>query len=171
MSVLVISSHWAPPVATQFSVLSQTFVKVRAPPVATLLFHLISSHHFSWHRLWRHSFLLFGHRQWRPLSFHVTAAFLWAPPVATQFSALSQTFVKVRSSCDPFVPFDFIASFLWAPPVATQFSVVRAPPVSTLVSSFHFITSFLWAPPAATQFSVVRAPPVATLVSSFHFVS
>ena len=63
---IIASCLWAPPVATQFSVLSQTFVKVRAPPVATLLFHLISSHHFSWHRLWRHSFLLFGHRQWRP---------------------------------------------------------------------------------------------------------
>ena len=61
----------------------QTFVKVRAPPVATPLFHLISSHHFSGHRLWRHSFLLFGHRQWRPFSRHITASFLWAPPVAT----------------------------------------------------------------------------------------
>ena len=49
----------------------------------------------------------------------------------------------------------FIASFLWAPPVATQFSVVRAPPASTLASSFQFITSFLWAPPVATQFSVL----------------
>ena len=57
--------------------------------------------------------------------------------------------------------------YIWAP----QFSVVRAPPVATLVSSFHFITSLLWAPPVATQFSVlsqtfvkVRAPPVATLL-------
>ena len=41
------------------------------------------------------------------------------------------------ASGDPFVPFDFIASFLWAPPVATQFSVVRAPPVATLVITFH----------------------------------
>ena len=55
--------------------------------------------------------------------------------------------------------------YIWAP----QFSVVRAPPVATLVSSFHFITSLLWAPPVATQFSVlsqtflkVQAPPVAT---------
>ena len=48
--------------------LSQTFVKVRAPPVATLLFHLISSHHFS------------GHHLWRPLSYHFIASFLWAPP-------------------------------------------------------------------------------------------
>ncbi len=77
--------------------LSQTFVKVRAPPVATLLFHLISSHLFSWHRLWRHSFLLFGHRQWRPLSFHITASFLWAPPVATQFSFLSYSELYVRA--------------------------------------------------------------------------
>ena len=103
MATLVSSFHfvssylWAPPVASQFSVLSQTFVKVRAPPVATLLFHLISSHHFSWHRLWRHSFLLFGHRQWRPLSFHITASFLWAPPVATQFSCLSYSELYVRA--------------------------------------------------------------------------
>ena len=62
----ITSFLWAPPVATQFSVLSQTFVKVRAPPVATLLFHLISSHRFSGHHLWRHSFLFFGHRRWRP---------------------------------------------------------------------------------------------------------
>ena len=52
--------------ATQFSVLSHTFVKVRAPPVATLLFHLISSHRFSGHHLWRHSFLFLGHCRWRP---------------------------------------------------------------------------------------------------------
>ena len=70
-------------------------------------------------------------------SFQFITSFLWAPPRVTQFFALSQTFVKVRSSCDPFVPFDFIASFLWAPPVATQFSVVRAPPVGTLVITFH----------------------------------
>ena len=84
------------------------FSVVRAPPVATLA-----------------------------SSFHFVTSFLWAPPVATQFSVLSQTFVKVRASCDPFVPFDFIASFLWAPPVATQFSVVWAPPVTTLVISLH----------------------------------
>ena len=99
----------APLVATQFSV-------VRAPPVATLVSFFISSHHFSGHRLWRLSFLsvtdfcessgaaigdpfvplyfialhiLFGDRHWRPLSFHITASFLWAPPVATQFSCLS----------------------------------------------------------------------------------
>ena len=40
---------WAPPVATQFSVLSHAFVNVRAPPVATLLFHLISAHYFETH--------------------------------------------------------------------------------------------------------------------------
>ena len=79
------------------------FSVVRAPPVSTLV-----------------------------SSFQFITSFLWAPPVATQFSVLSQTFVKVRASCDPFVPFDFIASFLWAPPVATQFSAVRAPPVATL---------------------------------------
>ena len=74
VATLVSSFHfitsllWAPPVATQFSVLSQTFVKVQAPPVANLLFHLISSHHFS------------GHHLWRPLSYHFIASFLWAPP-------------------------------------------------------------------------------------------
>ena len=52
---------------------------------------------FSGHRLWRHSFLLFGHRQWRPLSFHITASFLWAPPVATQFSSLSYSELYVRA--------------------------------------------------------------------------
>ena len=93
----IASFLWAPPVATQFSVLSQTFVKVQAPPVATLLFHLISSHHFSGHRLWRHSFLLFGHRQWRPLSFHITASFLWGPSVATEFSCLSHSELYVRA--------------------------------------------------------------------------
>ena len=31
----------------------------------------------------------------------------------------------------------------WAPAVATQFSVLQAPPVATLVISFHFIASFL----------------------------
>ena len=66
--------------------------------------------------------------------------------------------------------------YIRAPPAATQFSVVRAPPVATLVSSFHFVSSYLWAPPVASQFSVlsqtfvkVRAPPVATLL--FHLIS
>jgi len=27
----------------------------------------------SGHRLWQHSFLLFGHCQWRPLAFHIPA--------------------------------------------------------------------------------------------------
>ena len=98
----VSSFLWAPPVATQFSVLSKNIHKVRAPPVATLLFHLISSPHFSGHRLWRLSFLLFGHRQWRPLSFHITASFLWALSVATQFSYLS-----------------YSELYVWAPSVAT----------------------------------------------------
>ena len=52
---------------------------------------------FFGHRLWRHSFLLFGHRQWPPLSFHITASFLWAPPVATQFSFLSYSELYVRA--------------------------------------------------------------------------
>jgi len=86
----ITSFLWVPPVATQFSVLSQTFVTVRPPPVATLLFHLI----FLW-ALWPLSFLLFRHRHWRPLSFHVTASFLWAPPVATQFSVLSYSVLYV----------------------------------------------------------------------------
>ena len=68
-----------------------------APPVTILLFHLISSHHFSGHCLWRLSFLLFGHRQWRPLSFYITASFLWAPTVATQFSCLSYSELYVRA--------------------------------------------------------------------------
>ena len=42
------------------------------------------------------------------------------------------------------VPSSFHLSFLWAPPAANQLSVLRAPPVSTLVSSCHLITSFLW---------------------------
>ena len=63
------------------------FSLVRVPTVATLLHSsTISSHHFCVHRLWRLSFLLFGHRQWRPLCFHFIPShfvFLWAPPVAT----------------------------------------------------------------------------------------
>ena len=73
----------------------------------------ISSLHFSGHRLWRLSFLF-----------------------VTDFCESSGA-----ASGDPFVPFDFIASFLLAPPVATQFSVVRAPPVATLVISYHRIIS------------------------------
>ncbi len=43
------------------------FFLVRVPLVTTLLHSsMISSHHFSVHRLWRLSFLLFRHRQWRP---------------------------------------------------------------------------------------------------------
>ena len=38
-----------------------TYISGSAPPVATLLLHLISSHHFSGHRLWRLGFL-FRHR-------------------------------------------------------------------------------------------------------------
>ena len=49
----IASFLWAPPVATQFSV-------VWAPPVATLHSHFISSQHFCGHRLWQLSFL-FGH--------------------------------------------------------------------------------------------------------------
>ena len=97
---------------------------VWAPPVATLDSFFSSSHHFSGHRLWRLSFLsdtdfcessgaaigdpfvplyfialhiLFGDRHWRPLSFHITASFLWAPPVATQFSCLSHSELYVRA--------------------------------------------------------------------------
>ena len=42
------------------------------------------------------------------------------------------------------VPSSFHLSFLWAPPAANQLFVLRAPTVSTLVSSCHLITSFLW---------------------------
>ncbi len=130
VATLVISCLWAPPVATQFSV-------VRARQCRPLWFHIISSHHFSGHRLWRISFLFcrricfrFGHRQWRPfyilhlISSHFSEHRLWrlsflfchilfsyqarAPPVATLLH----------------IAFDFIASFIWAPPVATQFSVL-----------------------------------------------
>ena len=52
---------------------------------------------FFGHRLWRHSFLLFGHRQWPPSSFQITASLLWAPPVATQFSYLSDSELYVRA--------------------------------------------------------------------------
>ena len=118
----IASFLWAPPAATQFSV-------VWAPPVATLV-----------------------------NSFHVVSSFLWAPTVATQFSVLSQTFVKVRAPpvAYPFVPFDFIASCLWAPPVATQFSVVRAPPVATLVISYHRIISVGTACGDSVFFSVIQ---------------
>ena len=60
--------------------------------------------HFPGHRLWRLSFLWFGHRQWRSLSFHFSSSHHFSG-VATQFSVLSEctnTFVKV-----------------WVPPVAT----------------------------------------------------
>ena len=66
------SCLWAPPVAIQFSVLSQythvyihtythTYTHIceaRAPPVATLSFQLNSSFPVSGYRLWRFSFLL-----------------------------------------------------------------------------------------------------------------
>ena len=69
--------------------------------------------------------------------------------------------------------------------MATQFSIVWAPPVATLVMSYHriisvgtacgdpfvpfdFIASFLLAPPVATQCSVFRAPPVAIHAVSYH---
>ena len=82
--------------------------KVRAPPVATLLhtyvhthiFHLISSRYFSGHRLWPLSFLLFGHRQWRPLSFHF----------------ISSHHFCGHGQWQPFythISFEFIASFLF----------------------------------------------------------
>ncbi len=62
----------------------------------------ISSHHLSGHRLWRLSFLFchrlllkFGATSGPFVPFDFIASFLWAPPVATQFSVV------------------------WAPPVAT----------------------------------------------------
>ena len=69
---------------------------VRAPPVATLDSFFSSSHHFSGHRLWRLSFLSVTDfcessgaaigDPFVPLDF--IASFLWAPPVATQFSVV-----------------------------------------------------------------------------------
>ena len=103
----------------------QTFVKVRAPPVAILLFHLISSHHSlgtacgdtvfccsgtasgdPCHFISPHHFC--GHRLWR-LSFLVCHT----------VSCMSGT---IRGNS--FMSFEFFASFVWAPPVATQFSVL-----------------------------------------------
>jgi len=64
--------------------------------------------------------------------FAFIASFLWAPPVATQFSVLRAPPVATLLS------FPATASYLWAPPVATQFSFlscsvlcVRAQPVTT----------------------------------------
>ena len=104
--------------------------------------HFIAS--FSGHRLWPVSFLLFGHRQWRPLS----VVFIhYVISLGTACGDL--VFCSVTDFCpssgtasgDPLVPFDFITSFLWAPPVATHFSVVRPPPVATIVISFHRMIS------------------------------
>ena len=53
----VVSCLWAPPVAIQFSVVSQYILTYTQKCVC---FQFISLHHFSVHRLWRLSFLLFG---------------------------------------------------------------------------------------------------------------
>ena len=52
-------------------------------------------------------------------SFEFIASFLWAPPVATQFSV-----VRAPTVATLVISFYVFASFLWAPPVATQFSVL-----------------------------------------------
>ena len=98
------------------------------------------------------------------------ASCLWAPPVAAQFSVLSQYIHSYIHTCISTYICKYInvsvsgsvhCVILWAPPVASQFSVVPAPTVATLVSSVHFITSFLWAPPVATL--------LFHLISSHHF--
>ena len=127
----------------------------------SFLVQLIAS--FSGHRLWPVSFLLFGHRQWRPLS----VVFIhYVISLGTACGDL--VFCSVTDFCpssgtasgDPFVPFDLITSFLWVLPVATYihtyihtFLLFGRRKLRQL--SFHFIASFLWAPPVATQFSVV----------------
>ena len=75
------------------------------------------------------------------------------------------------ASGDPFVPFDFIASFLWAPPVATQFSVVRAPPVATLVISYHRIISVGTACGDSVFFSVIQCVVCSGTISGDSFMS
>jgi len=110
----------------------------------------MSVRHFSGHRLWRLSFLLFGHPQWRPLLFHFMFSHHFSGRRLWRLSFLycHRIFIKFgRRQWGPFcvhthihIPFDFIASFLWAPPVATQFSVVWAPPVA----SHRFSGRRLW---------------------------
>ena len=126
---------------------------------------------FSGHRLWPVSFLLFGHRQWRPLS----VVFIhYVISLGTACGDL--VFCSVTDFCpssgtasgDPFVPFDLITSFLWVLPVATYIHTYIHTYTHTHIHtyllfvrrklrqlSFHLIASFLWAPPVATQFSVV----------------
>ena len=62
------------------------------------------------------------------IPFDFIASFLWAPPVATQFSVVWAPPVATLV-----ISFSLIASFLWAPPVATLFAHI----------SFDFIASFL----------------------------
>ena len=124
------SFPWAPPVATQFSV-------VRAPPVAILVisFQFISSFLqgcnsvFCSVRVYKHvckslgtasgdsvscmisSHHFFGHRMWQ-LSF--------------RFTCYLHTHIHIceartpPGSGDPLISVEFIASCLWAPPVAPQ---------------------------------------------------
>ena len=101
------------------------------------------------------SFLLFGHLQWRPLSFH---------------------FVSLHHFCghgqwQPFythISFEFIASFLFGHRLwLLRFRFChRITCVCTYLLrsgtasgdpfiSFDFVAFFLWAPPLATQFSVL----------------
>ena len=75
--------------------------------IHTYILHLISSHRFSGHLLWRLSFL-FCHMY------------------TTYVHMCVHMYIHIRlgaASGEAFIAFDFMASFLWAPPVATRFSV------------------------------------------------
>ena len=104
-SCQVIACLWAPLVATPFSV---TYVVDICEKIGhhqwrpTFLHTYIISH---WAPPGRLSFLLFGHRQWRPL---LHSSFLWAPPVATQFSV-----VRASTVATFVLSFLFIPTILW----------------------------------------------------------
>ena len=125
------SRLWAPPVATQFSILSQCICTYIHAQIHTYKRTYIHAYMYIYSHMYTHMYIPTEMSLFRV---HFIASFLWAPPVATQFSVVRAPPVPtlVRS-------FHFITSFLWAPPVATQFSVlsqtfvkVGAPPVATL---------------------------------------
>ena len=93
------------------------------------------------------SFLLFGHRQWRPL--HISS-FPWAPPVATQFSVVRAPPVAILV-----ISFQFISSFLQGcnsvfcsvrvyKHVCKSLGTASGDSVSCMISSHHFFGHRLW---------------------------
>ena len=127
------SRLWAPPVATQFSILSQCICTYIHAQIHTYKRTYI--HAYMYTVICTHTYVhTYIHTEMCLFRVHFIASFLWAPPVATQFSVVWAPPASTLASS-----LQFITSCLWAPPVATQFSVlsqtfvkVGAPPVATL---------------------------------------